>query len=150
MKEYVKLNFPDYKFKIRHLGTNYEIFDQVRKKFVKLTPEEWVRQHIIHYMIDEKKYRPGLISIERGFMFNELQKRYDVLVYDRTARPNILIECKAPTVEITQATADQAFVYNKKIKAQYIILTNGMQTFCLNCIDEDYEIVQNIPKFDPS
>ncbi len=125
------------------------IFDIIRKKFVMLTPEEWVRQHFIHYLIDHLGYSKGLIRVEFGIQYNELPKRPDILVYDREGRPYALVECKAPDVKITQKTFEQAATYNRVVKARYLMTTNGMEHYCCT-IDHDkgsYGFLKDIPKF---
>ena len=131
MHEMDKLNLPEFNFRISHNTKNKPvIFDVFRKKYVNLTPEEWVRQHIIHYLVTEKNVPESLISIESGLSINKLIKRYDALIYDRFAHPWMLVECKAPKVPINQSVFDQAIVYNQKIKAKYILVTNGLKHYC--------------------
>lgn len=103
------------------------IFDPVRKKYVSLSPEEWVRQHILYYLLEEKKYPKGLIRIESGLDYNSMKKRSDILVLENSGKALILVECKAPGVKINQDTLDQASRYNFHYHAQVLVLSNGIQ-----------------------
>lgn len=145
----LELNLPYYPFKLKSDGNKYLIMDELRKKYLVLTPEEWVRQHIVQYLINFKKYPRGLISLEKGLRVNDLLKRTDVLVYDQHGNPVLLIECKAPEVKITQDVFDQAARYNSVYKLRYMIVTNGLEHFCAE-IDHDtskYKFLNDIPSF---
>lgn len=120
------LNLPAYSYRIEQRRGKLAIFDPIRKKFIILTPEEWVRQHFINYMISQLGYPASLIRVESGTQYNQRAKRTDVLVYDQHLKPLVLVECKAAHVPINQATFDQASVYNKTLKARVVICTNGM------------------------
>jgi type I site-specific restriction endonuclease len=109
--------------------TKRQIFDEIRKKYVQLTPEEWVRQHLIKYIITEKNFPPGLIAVEKKVEYNGINKRADVVVYNKEGKPFLIAECKAPSVNITEAAFQQAVAYNYTLQAKYIVLTNGMQHF---------------------
>lgn len=106
------------------------VFDPIRRKWVALLPEEWVRQHFIHHLIHDQGCPASLIAVETALVLNELRKRADVLVHDRNGRPVALVECKAPDVKITQATFEQAARYNAVFKVAYLIITNGLQHYC--------------------
>jgi hypothetical protein len=125
-----KLNLPDFESKIIKVDGKNRIFDLIRKKYVVLTPEEWVRQHFIHYLINNLKYSKSLIRIESGLQLNALQKRSDIVVYDRNAHPWMIIECKAPEVKLDRNCFNQALIYNMTLGAKFITLTNGMLHFC--------------------
>lgn len=125
------LNFPAYRFRLKSLGDKTLIFDGIRKKYVVLTPEEWVRQHVIRYLVTEKKYPASLISVETPHKYIRMNKRSDVLVYDRNGNTLMLVECKAPDVVITQKVFEQVSVYNMTTQAVCLVVTNGMQHFCL-------------------
>lgn len=145
-----ELNLPYYPFKLKSEGNKYLIMDELRRKFIVLTPEEWVRQHIVQYLINFKNYPKGLISLEKGLHVNELFKRSDVLVYDSNAEPLLLIECKAPEVKITQEVFDQASRYNSVYKVRFILVTNGLQHYCAE-IDHNrssHKFLDDIPSFD--
>lgn len=123
------LNLPSYPFKIIEKEGKYFIFDTLRKKELVLTPEEWVRQHFLQYLIQEKKYSKNHISLEKGLSLNDLKKRTDILVFDAEFNPIILVECKAPSVKITQDVFDQAARYNMVYKVKYLVVTNGLEHF---------------------
>ncbi len=120
------LNLPTYAYRIEQRRGKLAIFDPIRKKFIILTPEEWVRQHFINYMISHLGYPASLIRVESGTQYNKRAKRTDVLVYDQELKPLVLVECKAAHVPISQDTFDQASVYNKTLQATILVCTNGM------------------------
>ncbi len=128
-----KLNFPECDFNIvmnEDGGQSSKIFDMVRKKFVVLTPEEWVRQHLIHFLIHEKKFPKGLMGVEKKLLVNNLLRRTDVVIYNDKLKPLLIAECKSPQVKISQNVFDQAARYNLSLDVKYFILTNGLETFC--------------------
>lgn len=137
----VKLDLPGFDYQISKAEGKIWIFDIIRKKRVVLTPEEWVRQHIVHFFIDQLKYPKSLIKIESGLTYNQLQKRSDVVVYDREAKPWLLMECKAPDLKLNQNTIMQAAVYNNDLKAKYIAVSNGLQHVC-------YEVKENVSEIE--
>lgn len=110
-------------------GKNY-VFDALRKKWLVLTPEEWVRQHMIYFLISYRNYPKGLISTEQGLQLNKLAKRSDILVRDRSGNPFLLVECKAPSVKVTSEVFHQALSYNLTLGARYVVVTNGIRNFC--------------------
>src|SRR5690606_26694531 len=120
-----KLNFPNYTFRFKNSENKVAIFDEIRKKFILLTPEEWVRQHVVHYLLNEKKYTKSYINVEKVLKINGLTKRYDVVVFNPDGSIFLLIECKAPQVAITQNTFDQIARYNMILNANYMMVTNG-------------------------
>lgn len=119
------LNLPDFDVRLKQAQGKVWIFDGIRKKFVVLTPEEWVRQHFIHYLIDHKKYPRSLVKVEGGLTYNQLAKRSDIVVFSRKGDPWMIIECKAPTQKINQETLLQAALYNATLRASYLTVTNG-------------------------
>ena len=125
------LNFPSFEIRTKTEGSRMLIFDSIRKKYVALTPEEWVRQHLIHYLIKQKGYPATLISVETPLKYAHVDKRSDVLVHDRNGQPLMLAECKAPEVALTQKVFEQISVYNLAIHAPYLMVTNGLQHYCL-------------------
>lgn len=145
-----QLNFPLFEFKFRTNKTRKEIFDPVRHKFVTLTPEEWVRQHLISYLILTKGFPVPMISVEKQLMLNKLPKRFDLVVFGRNASPLLLAECKAPGVEITEKTFDQAARYNMLLQAEYFMITNGIEHYTCRI---DYELkkyifIEEMPDFE--
>jgi hypothetical protein len=143
-----QLNLPFYNITLKEENGNHFIFDDIRKKYLRLTPEEWVRQNFVKYLIDEKKYPPSLIIIEKGLKLNELTKRADVLIY-KNSSPILLVECKAPTVKINQNTFDQISRYNLTFKVPYLMVTNGMSHYCCQIDFEknSYHFLEDIPEF---
>ena len=125
-----KLNLPPIDVKLKKAEGKVWIFDGIRKKYIVLTPEEWVRQHFIHSLITERKYPRSLIRVEGGLLYNSLQKRTDIVVYDRQGEPWMIVECKAPTQPVSAATLVQASVYNSTLRGQFIAVTNGMVHLC--------------------
>ena len=143
------LNFPTYQFRIKSSeNTNY-IFDIIRKKYVVLTPEEWVRQHTVHFLIFEKNFPKSLIAVEKQLKVNNLVKRFDVLVFNKEGLPEIIIECKSPTIKISQDTFDQIARYNLKLNANKLVVTNGIQHyFCkLDHKEQQYIFLEEIPNY---
>ncbi len=143
------LNLPLYKFSIKSSENKRLIFDQLRKKYVVLTPEEWVRQHFVSYLLSEKKYPAPLIAIEKELKINGLKKRTDILIFNKQGLPDIIVECKAPSVPITQTTFDQIARYNLKLNASFLIVTNGLQHFyCqMDRNNEKYIFLEDIPNY---
>ena len=125
------------------------IFDIIRKKFVVLNPEEWVRQHVIHWLILNKKYPASLINVEKQLSVNKMKKRYDLVVFQPDGQIDLLVECKAYSQSITQEVFDQIARYNLEIKANYLMLTNGLQHYyCkLDTEQEKYVFMEQIPDF---
>ena len=144
-----KLNFPTYDFRFKSSENKVLIFDVVRKKFVSLQPEEWVRQHVIHFLVFDKQYPLGHINVEKQLSVNKLRKRYDIVVYLKTGDIYLLVECKAPTVKITQETFDQIARYNLAVEAKYLMVTNGLESYyCqLDYKEEKYSFLKQIPDF---
>ncbi len=144
-----ELNLPKYQFKYKEADKKIQIFDTFRKKYVVLTPEEWVRQNFLKYLVIEKNYSPSLIAVEAGLKYNELQKRADILIYDKKGSPFLLVECKAPEVKISQDTFDQVARYNMVFKVTYLVVTNGMEHFCckMDYAKNTYRFLEEIPVF---
>ena len=125
------LNFPAFEVRTKTEGKRILILDSIRKKYVALTPEEWVRQHLINYLVKDKGYPAMLISVEMPLKYARMDKRSDVLVNDRNGHPLMLVECKAPEVNITKKVFEQIAVYNLTIQAPCLMITNGLQHYCL-------------------
>jgi len=145
-----KLNLPSYDFNITQEENKKYIFDIIRKKHVILTPEEWVRQNFIHYLINEKKYQASLISVEHFFTINNLTKRCDIVLFNNNGNPLIIVECKSPKVRITQKAFDQIARYSIKFEVELLILTNGITHFCciIDRINNTISNISDIPEFD--
>jgi hypothetical protein len=145
----LKLNFRDYNFTIKILNGNARIFDIIRKKYYKVTPEEWVRQHVIHFLIHEIKIPLGCIAVEKSIFFNGLTKRFDIVSFDSNGDVLLLIECKAPHIKITEKTLSQAGIYQKTLKAKYTLITNGLQHIYLKYdnIDQKHVFIEELPSY---
>lgn len=126
----IQLNLPTFDFKVKKQKDKLYIYDQIRRKYLLLTPEEWVRQHFVHYLSQELKYPKGLITTESGLKYNGLQRRTDIVVFNRQGTPHLIVECKAPAVTISQQVFNQVAVYNKILKANLLVVSNGLQHFC--------------------
>lgn len=144
-----KLNFPEYLFRFKNSENKVLIFDEIRKKFVVLTPEEWVRQHVVKFLLEEKKYPKSYINVEKNIKINGLTKRYDIVVFNPDGSIFLLVECKAPEVSITQNVFDQIARYNLKLNAQYLMVTNGLNNyFCqMDFENEKYIFLKELPLF---
>ena len=123
----MQIQFQPYEFKTRLNNGKKELWDAIRKKYVSITPEELVRQHLVQYLIHEKKISTGKIAIEKEINLNGLKKRFDVLVYDETLKPLLLAECKAPQIKLTQTVMNQAANYNIQLQVKYLLITNGIE-----------------------
>ena len=145
----LQLNLPEYKFRIKKLDEKMLIFDSQRKRYVSLTPEEWVRQHFIHFLINQTGYPSAYLAVEKQVNMIGMKKRCDAILYNDIALPVLIIELKAPTVPITQATFDQVAVYNAKLKVDYFMISNGIEHYCCK-VDTDnarYEFFPEIPDY---
>jgi hypothetical protein len=146
---YPQLNLPPCSFRMKEEGAAVYIFDEIRKKFLLLTPEEWVRQHFIKYLVTYKKYPRSLIRLEGGVKVNSLQKRSDILLYNSLGEKIMLIECKAPNVKLVQGTFDQVARYNLVHKAPLLVITNGLSHhYCrIDFITGSYEFLNDLPEY---
>ncbi|MBM3262328.1 MAG: type I restriction enzyme HsdR N-terminal domain-containing protein [candidate division Zixibacteria bacterium] len=126
-----RLNFPAYDF---DTGVDEQgapvIFDTVRRKYVRLTPEEWVRQHLLRYLVEGRGFPSGLAAVETGFFYGGSPVRADLILHDRTGKPILMAECKAPDIKITQTVFEQLARYNTVVGARYLVATNGVTHFC--------------------
>ncbi|MGB4079126.1 MAG: type I restriction enzyme HsdR N-terminal domain-containing protein [Prolixibacteraceae bacterium] len=145
-----KLQLPEYSFRIRKRDAGDLIFDEFRHRWVALTPEEWVRQHFLKYLSDEKKCPPSLMAVEKKVDINELQQRFDLLVYDRSGNPLMVAEFKAPHISVTQAVFDQALRYNSVLRAPYFLISNGFNHFIcrIDYLNRLTSYLREIPSFD--
>ena len=144
-----KLNLPEYSFRIKTKEGKSFIFDSLRKKFVRLTPEEWVRQNFVQFLIVEKKYSVSLIVVEASVKVNNNPQRADLVVFDRFGNAALVAEFKAPEVKISQQTFDQIVRYNMQLKVKFLIVSNGLDHFCcqINYADNSYAFLAEIPDF---
>jgi hypothetical protein len=144
-----KLNFPDYSFRFKNSENKVLVFDEIRKKFIILTPEEWVRIHVVQFLIIEKNYPKSLINVEKVVKINDLIKRYDVVVFQPNGSIFLVVECKQTNVPITQTVFDQIARYNLTLKATYLMVTNGLNHyFCQMDVEkENYLFLNDIPNY---
>lgn len=144
-----QLNFPSYELKLGGSALRPEVYDPVRRRFVALTPEEWVRQHTIAYLSEGLGYPQSLIAVEGSLTLNDLKKRFDILLYNTKGQPVLLVECKAPNVKITQAVFDQAARYNMAFKVSLLFITNGLQHYCcrIDHVNGEVSFLDTIPHY---
>ncbi len=144
-----KLNFPSYSFRFKNSENKVSIFDEIRKKFMLMTPEEWVRQNVVRFLLEEKKYPKSYINVEKIIKINGLTKRYDIVVFQPNGKIFLLIECKAPEVPISQNTFDQIARYNMVLEAEFLMVTNGLNHyFCkMDYVNEKYNFLKDLPDF---
>lgn len=143
-------NLNRYNLRIIQEDGKERVFDIIRKKYVVLTPEEWVRQHIIHYLISDHKFPKALISVEKQLLLNGLSKRTDIVLYNRNASPILIVECKSPDVPLSQAVVDQAARYNLTLRVPWLWVTNGEKHAICNIAfeTETWKWVENLPAAD--
>lgn len=144
-----KLNFPKFSFRFKNSENKVSIFDCIRKKFVILQPEEWVRQHCVLYLMDVKNYPISLINVEKELTINDLKKRYDIVVFNPNGSIHLIVECKAPKININQTTFDQIARYNTELNATYLMVTNGINHYyCqMDFENERYQFLKDIPEY---
>ena len=145
-----RLNLPPYPIKIQEKGEKRQIFDFLRRKWVALTPEEWVRQHFTHFLVEHKNYPQALLANEVELRIGEKRLRCDTLLYNKELRPRMIIEYKAPTIQIQQKTFDQISVYNLLLKVDYLVVSNGLLHYCCKMDYERqfYQFLENIPDYE--
>lgn len=144
-----KLNFPTYSFRLKNRENKRFIFDDIRKKFVVLQPEEWVRQHCINYLVVQKNYPKTLINVEKELKINGLSKRYDIVIYNSDGSIHLIVECKSTKININQETFDQIARYNLTLNATYLMVTNGINHYycALDYETERYNFLKDIPNY---
>ncbi|MCR4582790.1 MAG: type I restriction enzyme HsdR N-terminal domain-containing protein [Prevotella sp.] len=144
-----RLNLPEYEIKMRESAGKCQIFDFLRKKYVALTPEEWVRQHFVHFLVEHKHYPKGRLGNEVELTNGEKRLRCDTILYNKEAQPQMIIEYKAPTIQIQQKTFDQIAVYNLLLHVDYLIVSNGLQHYCgrMDYTNQKFLFLEEIPDF---
>ncbi|NER16685.1 type I restriction enzyme HsdR N-terminal domain-containing protein [Spongiivirga citrea] len=145
----LKLSFPDYQFRLKNKENKTHIFDPIRKKFVVLTPEEWVRQHTLQFLMIGLQYPASHINVEKELVINSIRKRYDIVVYSPTGDIHVLVECKAPQIKINQDTFDQIARYNMTLNASYLMVTNGLNHYycTVDHSNESYTYLPQLPSY---
>lgn len=146
----MEINLPPYETKFREQGGKRQIFDVLRRKYVALTPEEWVRQHVVHYLMDYKGYPKGLLANEVELVIGEKKLRCDTLLYNRALQPQIIIEYKSPEIDLTQRVFDQITAYNFLLHVDYLIVSNGRQHYCcrMDYERQSYQFLKEIPRYE--
>ena len=144
-----ELNLPKYGIKIKNDKRHQSIFDVLRRKYVALTPEEWVRQHFVHFLIEHKGYPKALMANEIQLAIGNKKLRCDSVLYDRTLKPRMIIEYKAPTVSITQKVFDQITIYNMLLHVDYLVVSNGIKHYCcrMDYANQKYLFLEDIPDY---
>ncbi len=141
----IKLEYPSHYYKIKQENNIEIIFDEIRKRWVRLTPEEWVRQNFVQYLIKVKNYPSAFIAIEKEIWLNDLKKRFDVLVYNRQHQPWMMVECKAMEVSLNEKVLEQMLRYNLALPAQYLVLTNGSNCYVAEKKGGELVYLEDIP-----
>jgi hypothetical protein len=141
-----KVEFGQYDFKVKEEDKKKFIFDIARKKWVFLSPEEWVRQHILHYLVYDKKYTTSLIAVERGIELNGTQKRFDLVVFSNTGKPKMIIECKAPEEALNEKVFEQIARYNLSLKVDYLWVTNGTLNYVSQLMG-GIQLLESVPEW---
>ncbi|MDE5784717.1 MAG: type I restriction enzyme HsdR N-terminal domain-containing protein [Prevotella sp.] len=146
----MEINLPPYETKFREQGGKRQIFDVLRRKYVALTPEEWVRQHVVHYLMDYKGYPKGLLANEVELVIGEKKLRCDTLLYNRALQPQMIIEYKSPEIDLTQRVFDQITAYNFLLHVDYLIVSNGRQHYCcrMDYERQSYQFLKEIPRYE--
>jgi hypothetical protein len=142
----IKLNFPVFEFKLKKIDNKTFIFDSFRKKFILLTPEEWVRQHVLNFLV-LKKIPITHIAVEKQIIINSLNKRFDVVIYNNTGDVIMLVECKSPSIKLTQNVFDQISIYNLNLNSKYCMVTNGLDHiyFKIDKLSKKFTFVKDFP-----
>lgn len=144
-----RLNLPPYAIKLREQGGKRQIFDVLRRKYVALTPEEWVRQHFVHYLIGSLGYPRGLLSNEMELHIGEKKLRCDTLLYNKELQPRMIVEYKSPEVAISQRVFQQITVYNMLLHVDYLVVSNGIDHYCcqMDYATRSYRFLPQIPRY---
>ena len=143
----VKIDYPPYDFRIKKEEGRDIIFDELRKSWVQLTPEEWVRQNFLQHLLQVKKYPSTLIAVEKEIRLNELKKRFDILVYNRSHQPWMMIECKSMDVELDPKVLQQVLRYNLAVPVEYVVITNGKHCFAARKAIGTLDFLEQMPEF---
>ena len=145
-----KLNFPLYQIPLKNKENKTLVFDSIRKKWLKLVPEEWVRLNCIEFLVNEKKISRSLISVEKEFKLNDLKKRFDIVVFNKKGEIYLLVECKAPNVKISQSVFNQIAKYNLVLKSKFLMISNGINHyfFVMNSKRQKIEFLKELPSYD--
>ncbi len=151
VKVFIKLEssliYPTFNVRIKHENKKAYVFDEIRRKWILLTPEEWVRQHLINHLVTQKNIPASLISVEKEIDLNNTRKRYDAVVYNKTMNPVLLIECKAPDVPITESTLEQTLRYNLILGVKFLLITNGLKEYAISVENGKGKLLSELPNY---
>jgi len=144
-----KLNFPPFQFTVKQEENKTFILDEIRKKYLVLTPEEWVRQHCVKFLNEYKNYPLSLLSIEKQISVNRMSRRCDIVAYHSSGKPKLIVECKAPNIKITQDVFNQIAAYNTKLQVEYLFVTNGLQHYCckIDLKEKKVDFIKDLPEY---
>ncbi len=140
-----ELIYPTFDYKVKKIENKPYIFDVIRKKYIFITPEEWVRQHVIHWLILAHNYPKSLIKVESGLTYHQKSKRTDIEIYDRNGHIFLVVECKATTIKLSETTLQQALAYNSTLKSPYIMITNGLIHYLYKNENQQLELIKELP-----
>ena len=140
-----ELIYPTFDYKVKKIENKPYIFDVIRKKYIFITPEEWVRQHVIHWLIVVHNYPKSLIKVESGLTYHQKSKRTDIEIYDRNGHIFLVVECKAMTIKLSETTLQQALTYNSTLKSPYIMITNGLIHYFYKNENQKLEMIDSLP-----
>lgn len=143
----IKIEYPQFPFRIKKQGAGEFIFDELRRAWLRLTPEEWVRQNFVQYLVQVKKYPASLIAIEKEIRLGELRKRFDILIFGKNHQPWMLVECKEMTVEISEEVLHQILRYNLAVPVRYLIITNGLYCLGYQKLENSLQSLEDLPVF---
>lgn len=143
----IGFRYPDPAFRIKSEGGKDYIFDSLRKKWLVLTPEEWVRQNFLQYLVQVMKYPLSLIAVEKEFRFGEMNRRFDILIYNTDHQPWMMVECKAPEITLDQSVMEQVLRYNISIPVPYLVITNGATGYAWVKKEQGLTVLQDLPAF---
>ena len=141
----IPVQFPAPQFKMKTVGDKRHIFDAIRKRWLLLTEEEWVRQNLVAYLLRVLEYPPTMIALEKGLSLHQLKKRFDILIYNSNHQPWMLVECKAPEVPLAEGVLQQVLRYNISIPVEYVIITNGTHTFGWRKVNDSLQMINELP-----
>lgn len=145
-----QLNFPEYPIVTKRVGSKNYLLGFVRKKYFLWTPEEWVRQHVLQFLVKDRAYPKSFLAVEKALRVNTLLRRTDVVAYNKNGAPILIVECKAPNIKITQQVFDQIAAYNISLKVEYLFITNGLEHYCckIDYETKNYTFIEDLPNFD--
>lgn len=144
-----QLNFPPFQFSVKEDNGKTFILDEIRRKYLILTPEEWVRQHCVKFLNEYKNYPLSLLAVEKQIRVNRMARRCDIVAYNTSGKPKLIVECKAPSVKITQEVFNQIAAYNTQLQVEFLYVTNGLQHYCCKIDIEKKKVsfIKDLPEF---